>query len=127
VQLGKFCAVGVVGYAINLVVYTTLINHAGVHYLLASICAFFVAVTNNYWWNRVWTFRGQRGHVAYQGLQFLVVSTMVLGVNLLVLQALVSAGVDKVGAQRVAVVVATPLNFLGNKLWSFRHRDGEVT
>jgi putative flippase GtrA len=31
-----------------------------------------------------------------------------------------SAGVDKLVAQAIAVVVVTPLNFVGNKLWSFR-------
>ena len=29
-------------------------------------------------------------------------------------------GVAEVPAQAVAIAAATPLNFLGNKLWSFR-------
>jgi putative flippase GtrA len=29
-------------------------------------------------------------------------------------------GLDKVLAQAIAVVLVVPLNFLGNKLWSFR-------
>jgi putative flippase GtrA len=29
-------------------------------------------------------------------------------------------GVDKIVAQAIAVVLVTPLNFIGNKLWSFR-------
>jgi putative flippase GtrA len=38
-----------------------------------------------------------------------------------VLEVLVSvAGVPEVPAQAVAIVCATPLNFLGNRLWSFR-------
>ena len=41
--------------------------------------SFLVAVTNNYTWNRLWTFRGQRGHVGYQGLRFFVVSLLALG------------------------------------------------
>ena len=45
----------------------------------AAACSFVVAVTNNYLWNRLWTFRGQRGHVAYQGMRFLVVSVVALG------------------------------------------------
>jgi putative flippase GtrA len=79
-------------------------------------------VTNNYTWNRLWTFRHRRGHVAYQGARFLVVSTLVLLVNLGVLELLVRAGVDEVLAQAVAIVLVTPLNFLGNKLWSFGRR-----
>jgi putative flippase GtrA len=37
-----------------------------------------------------------------------------------VLTLLVTAGLDKVPAQAIAVIVVTPLNFIGNKLWSFR-------
>jgi putative flippase GtrA len=121
VQLGKFCAVGAVGYAINLGVYTALVRGVGLHYLAAAACSFLVAVTSNYTWNRVWTFRGQRGHFAYQGMRFLVVSVIALGANLLILRGLVAAGLGKVVAQAIAIVLVTPLNFLGNKLWSFRH------
>jgi putative flippase GtrA len=119
-QLAKFCAVGAVGYVVNLVVYTALLRGAGVHYLGAAVCSFLVAVTSNYTWNRLWTFRGQRGHVAYQGLRFLVVSAFALGANLLCLEVLVALGVEKVPAQAIAIVLVTPLNFVGNKLWSFR-------
>ena len=119
-QLGKFCAVGAVGYLINLAVYDALL-HGGLHYLLAATCSFLVAVTSNYTWNRIWTFREHRGHVGVQGMRFLLVSLAALGANLLVLEVLVnSAGVDKLVAQAVAIVIVTPLNFVGNKLWSFR-------
>jgi putative flippase GtrA len=120
IQLGKFVAVGTSGYVVNLAVYALLVHGAGIHYLLAAVCSFLVAVTNNYTWNRLWTFRGQRGHVAYQGMRFLVVSVVALGANLLVLGLLVAAGLDKVPAQAIAIVLVTPLNFIGNKLWSFR-------
>ena len=123
VQLVHFCVVGASGYVVNLVVYTLLLRAAGVHYLLAATCSFLVAVTNNYTWNRLWTFRDQRGHVAYQGLRFLVVSTIALVANLVVLYVLVELGVDKLPAQAVAIVLVTPLNFVGNKLWSFGHRS----
>jgi putative flippase GtrA len=119
-QLGKFCAVGAVGYLINLAVYEAL-RRAGLHYLLAAACSFLVAVTSNYTWNRLWTFREQRGHVGAQGVRFLLVSLAALGANLLVLYLLVTyGGLDKLPAQAVAIVVVTPLNFVGNKLWSFR-------
>jgi putative flippase GtrA len=109
------------GYVVNLVVYALLLKQAGVHYLLAATVSFLVAATNNYIWNRLWTFRHQRGHVAYQGLRFLIVAALAYGANLLVLTGLVEvAGVDKIVAQAVAIVLVTPLNFIGNKLWSFR-------
>lgn len=122
-QLGKFCAVGAVGYLINLVVYDVLL-HAGLHYLLAATCSFLVAVTSNYTWNRLWTFREERGHVGVQGMRFLVVSLAALGANLLVLHVLVVyGGLGRLVAQAIAIVLVTPLNFVGNKLWSFRRRN----
>ena len=122
VQLAKFCIVGGSGYAINLAVYTSLLKWAGLHYLGAAFVSFLVAVSNNYWWNRHWTFRGDRGHFAYQGMRFAVVSTVALGANLAILRVLVALGLGKVVAQAVAIVAVTPLNFIGNKLWSFRSR-----
>jgi dolichol-phosphate mannosyltransferase len=119
-QLGKFCAVGASGYLVNLAVYTLLLRGAGLNYLLAATGSFLVAVTSNYTWNRVWTFRGQRGHVAYQGLRFLVVSTIALAANLVLLYGLVRFGAGELPAQALAIVLVTPLNFVGNKLWSFR-------
>jgi putative flippase GtrA len=118
-QLGKFAVVGAVGYAINLAVYTALI-HAGVHYLAAAVCSFLVAVTSNYTWNRFWTFRDQRGHVGVQGMRFFIVSLASLGANLVLLQILITAGTSKFAGQAIAIVLVTPLNFIGNKLWSFR-------
>ena len=119
-QLAKFCVVGVSGYVVNLAVFAALVHGVGMHYILAAICSFLVAVTNNYTWNRVWTFRHQRGHYAYQGMRFLIVSTTALCANLLVLHMLVKAGLGEIAAQAIAIVLVTPLNFLGNKLWSFR-------
>jgi dolichol-phosphate mannosyltransferase len=120
VQLGKFSLVGASGYVVNLVVYTALLKGAGFHYALAATCSFVVAVTNNYTWNRLWTFHAQRGHVGWQGLRFLVVALVAYGANLAILAVLVESGVDKILSQAIAVILVTPLNFLGNKLWSFR-------
>src|SRR5919109_3778678 len=98
-QLAKFCVIGASGYAVNLAVYSLLLNWGNLHYRLAATGSFLVAVTNNYVWNRVWTFRHQRGHVAYQGLRFLVVALITLGANLVILRLLVLAGTGKILAQ----------------------------
>src|ERR671934_989628 len=120
VQLAKFATVGASGYVVNLLVYAALLRGAGWHYALAATGSFVVAVTNNYIWNRLWTFRDQRGHVAFQGLRFLVVALAAYAANLGILSLLILIGLDKVLAQAIAIVLVTPLNFVGNKLWSFR-------
>ena len=123
VQLAKFCSVGATGYAVNLAVFSALFLWADWHHLAAATVSFLVAVTNNYTWNRLWTFRGQRGHVAYQGVRFLAVAVCALVANLLVLEGLVALGLEEIPAQAIAIVLVTPLNFVGNKLWSFRRKS----
>jgi putative flippase GtrA len=119
-QLVKFSLVGASGYVINLAVYASLLKGADVHYRGAAVLAFCVAVSNNFFWNRHWTFRATDGHAGFQAARFLIVSLFALAFNLVVLELLVSAGgVPKIPAQAVAVLAATPLNFVGNKLWSF--------
>ncbi len=53
-------------------------------------------------------------------MRFLVVSVGALAANLLFLRLLVAVGLGKIVAQAIAIILVTPLNFLGNKLWSFR-------
>jgi putative flippase GtrA len=119
-QLVKFSLVGASGYVINLAVYSALLKGADVHYRTAAVLAFCVAVTNNFLWNRHWTFKATDDHAGFQAARFFVVSLVALGFNLAVLELLVSmAGVPKIPAQALAVLAATPLNFVGNKLWSF--------
>ncbi len=118
-ELVKFCFVGATGYLVNLWVFSLLVLVLGVHYIPAAVGSFLVAVTNNYIWNRLWTFREHRGSVAHQGMRFLVISTLALVANLAVLAMLVEIGLPEIVAQAIAIVLVTPINFVGNKLWSF--------
>jgi putative flippase GtrA len=120
VQLLKFAAVGASGYVINLAVFAALAQGADVHHLFAAVGAFCVAVSNNFLWNRVWTFRARDGHAGFQAARFLTVSLVALGLNLAVLELLVSvAGIAELPSQATAVALSMPVNFIGNKLWTF--------
>jgi len=122
-QLAKFSMVGASGYVVNLAVFSALVIGTGMHHIPAATASFLVAVTNNYTWNRLWTFRRSRGHVAYQGIRFLIVALCALVGNLIVLEGLVWFGVAEIPAQATAIVLVMPLNFVGNKLWSFRRKS----
>ncbi|HKN62757.1 MAG TPA: GtrA family protein [Gaiellaceae bacterium] len=117
-QFVRFCAVGASGYAVNLAVYATLLA-LGLHYLSAAAIAFLVAAASNYLWNRTWTFRASEVPVLGQGARALLVSALSLGANQLFLYAFVVAGAGRLGAQAVAIVLATPFSFAANKLWAF--------
>ena len=117
-QLAKFGLVGLSGYVVNLVVYAALLG-IGAH--KAALVSFIVSAANNYWWNRHWTFSEQKGHFAQQGLRFFVVALAALAVNQLWLLVFLDwLGWGKIVSQAIAILLVMPLNFLGNKLWSFK-------
>jgi putative flippase GtrA len=120
IQLLKFGVVGGSGYLINLGVFAFLSGNLGVYHAIAAIGAFCVAVTNNFLWNRYWTFGPGEGLAHLQAARFLAVSVASLVVNLIVLELLItSTSISELAAQAIAVAVAIPFNFLGNKLWTF--------
>jgi putative flippase GtrA len=119
-QLLKFGIVGGSGYLINLAVFAVLSGNLGAHHTVAAIGAFAVAVTNNFLWNRYWTFGPGDGSARFQAVRFFTVSVASLLINLAALEALVAgAAVGDLTAQAIAVAIAMPFNFLGNKLWTF--------
>jgi dolichol-phosphate mannosyltransferase len=92
----------------------------GLHHLSAALGAFCVAVTNNFLLNRHWTFGAGEGHAGFQAMRFFAVSIGALTINLVALEALVSfSSLGDLPAQAIAVAIAMPFNFLGNKLWTF--------
>jgi len=119
-QLVKFGVVGGSGYLINLAVFAVLVGNLGVHHSIAAVGAFCVAITNNFLWNRHWTFGPGDGHAGFQAARFFAVSLASLFINLAVLEALIATeAMGELTAQAIAVAVAMPFNFLGNKLWTF--------
>jgi putative flippase GtrA len=125
-QLVRFGLVGGVGFAVNLAVYTLCVHAVGLDYHVAAVAAWVVAVMNNFVLNRHWTFDARGGRASFQAMRFIVVSLVAFGCSLLLLTLFVeSAGIAKIPAQALAVAASTPLNFLGNKLWSFR-READI-
>jgi putative flippase GtrA len=119
-QLVKFCLVGGSGYVVNLAVFTVAVSAFGLHHLIAATAAFVVAVANNFWWNRHWTFAARGERARFQAPRFFTVSVAAFIFQAATLHALVAAaGVPEVVAQALSVIAATPLNFIGNKMWSF--------
>lgn len=119
IQLAKFGVVGLSGYVIYIGIYAALLG-IGAH--VAAAIAFVVSAANNYWWNRHWTFAHAKGHFGYQGMRFFAVSVFAFGANQFWLFVFLDwIGWGKIVSAAIAVIFVTPLNFIGNKLWSFRH------
>jgi putative flippase GtrA len=119
-QLVRFGAVGASGYVVNLTVFALCVHQFSLDHRLAAVAAFVVAVFNNFLWNRHWTFGASEGAAGRQALRFAVLSLAAFGLSFAVLQALVDgAGMAPLPAQAIAVLCAMPVNFVGNKLWTF--------
>jgi dolichol-phosphate mannosyltransferase len=124
-QLIRFGIVGVSGYIVNTVSFWFCLHVIGLDYKIALPIAYLAGVINNFTWNSRWTFTHEReSHTAVQGAKFLVVSTVAFGCN----YGLVVAGVHwvhlfsqhKVVINALANIMVIPVNFLGQKLWSFK-------
>ena len=60
-QLVRFGLVGGVGFVVNVAVYTLFVHGVGIDYHVASVVAWLVAVVNNFFLNRHWTFDAREG------------------------------------------------------------------
>lgn len=123
VQLIQFGLVGGVGFVINLGVFALCERGIGMPYLVAYAIAWLVAVTNNFLVNRRWTFNehAKSSRIHFQAMRFVLVSAVAAALGAGLLALMVELGnVAKLPAEAIAVLASTPLNFLGNKLWSFR-------
>jgi putative flippase GtrA len=93
---------------------------AGADPLAAATGAFAVAVGNNFWWNRVWTFSARSaGSGSRQALRFLTVSTGAFLLTACLLSLATSAGAAPLAAEAVSIAAATPLSFAANRAWTF--------
>jgi putative flippase GtrA len=125
-QLIKFCIVGGSGFVVNVSVFFVVNHLLGVHHIAAATVAFVLALFNNFWWNRHWTF-GKHGardhHAGFQAARFFTVSVAAFLFALAILQLLVTTTtIPATVAQAISIVAATPLNFVGNKMWTFARR-----
>jgi dolichol-phosphate mannosyltransferase len=122
-QFARFAAVGASGYVLNLAVFAAAVHGLHVHYRVAAVLGFLVAVTSNFLLNRHWTFVGHAGRRGHQAARFLVVSVAAFLLGLVLLSVLVgAAGLPSVLAQAISIVAATPLSFVANRRWTFRAR-----
>ncbi|HEY5472315.1 MAG TPA: GtrA family protein, partial [Candidatus Limnocylindrales bacterium] len=87
---------------------------------LANGLGFVVSVLTNYYLNRRWTFRS-KGAVSSELPKFFTVSIVAYLINLGILTVGLSAlHLGANASQIIAIACVMPINFVLNKLWSFR-------
>jgi len=131
-QFAKFGIVGASGVVVNLAIFNLtmwtwswLSGHQGgdlplTAEYLANALGFAVSVFSNYVINRRWTFRSTASK-RREMPRFYLVSATAYAVNLLVFHLCrVQLELSPNLSQLLAIACVTPINFVFNKLWSFR-------
>jgi len=108
-QLAKFGAVGAANFAVDFGVLNLLIFITGIangwYFTLFKSISFIVAVTNSFFWNKMWTFgKKDQKHAGKEFVQFLLVSLIGLLLN--------------AGIASLIVNVVGPLGSIGLKTWA---------
>ncbi len=114
----RFNAVGVIGFAVQLLVLTLLLRMQ-VHYLAATALAVEAAVLHNYVWHERWTWKDRpvQGYARLARLwRFHLLNGLVsLAGNLLLMRLLVGTlQVPAIPANMAAVLVCSLVNYLAS-------------
>jgi len=132
-QIVKFGIIGATGTAIDFGILNILAVVFKVNVYLSASISFIVAATNNFYWNKRWTFRGAANNkkMHLQFVQYLIVAGIGFSLNLVILRICVPAFSSAFKLENSAPlvvnlskVVSTLLvmtwNFLGSKKWVFK-------
>lgn len=84
-RLIKFCVVGFSGMLVDFFFTWLCKEKFKWNKYISNSIGFILAATNNYVWNRIWTFQSQNLEVAREYISFFVISLIGLGLNNLII------------------------------------------
>ena len=135
-QFIKFCIIGFSSTLIDVCISYTLIYKFNLNATLAKSISFLFSVSNGFFWNSRWTFRGMgsgRRHEMYT--KFVAVNLVGLGLNLFLFKSVLFLFTGRFFSQGkpdrphfalatlVAIVFVSTWNFLANKKWTFKSAE----
>lgn len=120
-KLLKFCVVGFSGMVVDFGVTWLCKEKLRWNKYVSNSLGFILAASNNYLWNRLWTFGSTDSNITRQWGSFLLISAVGLGLNNLIIYLLhgklhLNFYLSKV----IAIVLVTLWNFSMNYLITFR-------
>lgn len=84
----KFGVVGFSGMIVDFGITWLLKEKAHINKFISNSVGFIMAATNNYLWNRIWTFQSTNEEISREYLSFFITSLIGLGINNLILYLL---------------------------------------
>ncbi len=137
VQFVKFGLVGVsntaISYGIEMLGYYVVFAKVSwperVRIAVVTAIAFTVSVLNSYYWNNRYVFRDAERKTFRDHLKALLKMAACYALTGLIQAPILKVWIHERGvaywlASLLTLVVTVPLNFLLNKLWAFRKKDG---
>ena len=129
-HLPKFLIVGVIGTAINYLVFYLMYSIWNVHYILACIVGYISGLFLGFYLNKEWTFK--RNDYVFSGkslvLKYICLYGFTLVVAVLVLYLIAEiANVDPLFGYIVSIFCSTALNFYGLKYVVFCAKEFRYT
>jgi len=132
-KAGRYYTVGFSGLIINYIISFLLANDvansvrllSNVWYLEASIIGVAISSTSNFFFNKYWTFEDKRfdvGATAKQYVSFIAVSAIGLAIQISLLYYMVEHLVPYRLSLIAAIGVATTINFILNKKFTFKEK-----
>jgi putative flippase GtrA len=119
-QLVRFGLVGVLNTMIGIGVFSFCFYVLRFNGTLSNVIAYAVGFANSFFWNRSWTFKSN-GHVGYEVSMFLIVFAVSYAAQYAVFRILKDGfGVEAILAFFAGMCVYTGLNFIGNKIFTFK-------
>lgn len=118
----KYCVVGFTGMVVDFGVTWLCKEKFKWNKYIANSLGFIFGATNNYLWNRIWTFQSTNANIPVEYIKFLLVSLIGLGLsNLTVYFLHEKLKLNFYLAKIVAIGVVTLWNFIMNYLYTFSH------
>jgi dolichol-phosphate mannosyltransferase len=120
----KFVLVGTSGIVVNMVIFHLLVT-LGIPIHLASPLAIEASILNNFTWNDMWTFRGERGRRVVRCLNFHGATLMGALINYLALLALIRTGLTHLTANLIGIFLGFTTNYLLSELYVWKAKAEE--
>ena len=117
----RFGVVGVSGMVVDFSVTWLCKEKFRWNKYVSNSLGFIIAATNNYIWNRLWTFESQNDSVAREYISFLIISVIGLGLNNLIIYLLHERmKLNFYLSKLIAIGIVTLWNFTLNYVITFR-------
>lgn len=135
----KFALVGLSGTLVDFGIFNLCISIFHFNSIIASVCSFSMGLTNNFIWNRLWTYpESKEKSFGSQFIKFIIVSVIGLGIRTPLFAALEKPMIrysstlleansiispTTLGhnlALGIAIIVVLFWNYFANRIWTYK-------